>query len=252
MHNPAAETKGLWGGRHIAFPVLPSTNQWVLDHASELLHGDIVTAQNQTCGRGRFGRTWHSGSGLDLCLTVVLFRTAIAESVCAQLTQRTALGVCSALLHAGVKAQVKWPNDIWVNRRKIAGILAESATSSPLIALGIGMNVNSSFTAPAPCEWTAAPTSVAMETGATMDPQVLRELLLPSLHEWLSDSPPRDVPSAWKLLDALTEEPITLQTDGGPVPGIYLGIDEAGRLRLRHPDGREQCFWSGDVSLRRA
>lgn len=123
------------------FPVLPSTNLYMKENAASLRHGDIVVARRQTRGRGRMGRAWFSDEG-GLYFSVFLkpANTAHLENI----TQGLCLAVCRAVEDAGVKALVKWPNDVLANGAKIAGILSEAVIEDGrffALVLGAGVNI---------------------------------------------------------------------------------------------------------------
>ena len=246
------EGGGLFGGRRFRFASLASTNQWALDQAAELNHGDVVTADAQTAGRGRFGRTWVSPAGRALACSVVFDAERLGEALPALLGQVAALAVRTALSSLGVTALLKWPNDVVAQGRKLCGILLEQDDERRRLVLGIGVNVNLAPADLAGVEREPAPSSIMIELGReipvdTACESILRELAT-TVTRVLSDGP-GCVPAAWQRHDALDGRRVALDGPHGRVCGRYLGLNRDGRARLRDDDGRERLFWSGDVTV---
>ena len=115
------------------------------DRARELAdlghpHGSVVVAEEQTAGRGRRGAAWCGVPGRDLMVSVLL--RAPAGAVLSRITLVAALALARSISgHSGLLPQVKWPNDLWLEQKKLAGVLSESC--GPAVVLGIGCNINS-------------------------------------------------------------------------------------------------------------
>lgn len=131
---------------HHHFETLPSTNEWAKKCFIGLSAGTLllVTAEEQSAGKGQFGRQWISPKGVNVYATFAFL--AKEESEPLFFTRLLALSAASALQDIGIKATLKWPNDLLVNGKKIAGILCETAPSQEFLAIaaGIGLNVNMS------------------------------------------------------------------------------------------------------------
>jgi BirA family transcriptional regulator, biotin operon repressor / biotin---[acetyl-CoA-carboxylase] ligase len=130
------------------FPVIDSTNAVALKLLSEFRpkQGTIVWADDQTAGRGQIGRTWHSAPGLNLCISIILYPNIRPQDQFF-LSMAAALAVRDTILHfsPGARTTVKWPNDVYVDDLKIAGILIQNAIQGNKISsciVGIGINVN--------------------------------------------------------------------------------------------------------------
>jgi len=188
-------------------------------------HGTLITADEQTAGRGRQGREWMAAPGAALLMSLVLRDPAEALPLAA------AVAVCEAL---PVKAAIKWPNDIWVERRKVAGILVEARPQEGWAVLGIGVNVRD---AP-PLE------HVTSLEGAVGVAELLERLLL-ALDAWLGRPLP-EVLAAWRSRDALYGEPVRWQNGSGK----GAGIDESGALLVDTGSGRV-ALQAGEVHLLR-
>ncbi len=122
-----------------------STNSYVAVHADELEDMTMVIADSQTAGRGQRGNSWESEQGKNLTFTLLYKPKGIAPCEQFAISEAAALAVADFLADAGVAAQVKWPNDMYVDDRKISGILIEHALMGRNIChsrIGIGLNVN--------------------------------------------------------------------------------------------------------------
>jgi BirA family biotin operon repressor/biotin-[acetyl-CoA-carboxylase] ligase len=193
--------------------------------ASGAPHGTVVTADEQTAGRGRQGREWVAAPGAAL-LTSVVLRHAPAS-----LPLAAAVAVCDAL---PVDAAIKWPNDIWIDRRKVAGILVEARPQEGWAVVGVGVNVHG---APALEHVTSL--------GSVIGTEELLERLLLTLDGWLS-RPLSEVLAAWRSRDALLGETVRWQNGSGK----GAGIDEGGALLVDTDSGRV-ALQAGEVHLLR-
>jgi BirA family biotin operon repressor/biotin-[acetyl-CoA-carboxylase] ligase len=195
-------------------------------------HGTLVTAREQTAGRGRWGRTWVGPPGRALLMSLVV------RELDPLLPLRAGLAVADV---AGEAARVKWPNDVWVQGRKVAGILVEARPQSGWAVLGIGVNVAVDVQAlPEELHTTAGTLGRAPEELE----DALRELLR-ALERRLVE-PAADSVAAVRERDALLGQSVTW--DGGE--GVGAGIDDAGSLLVALDDGRTIPLAAGEVMLR--
>jgi len=193
-------------------------------------HGTLVTAREQSAGRGRQGRTWSAPAGRGLLLSLVLRRWTPLLPLAA------AVAVAE---ESGPAAQIKWPNDVLADERKVAGILVEGRPQEGWMVLGIGLNV-----AVAPHE--LAPELQAIAGTLGRDPGEVEptlERLIAGLERRLAAADPA-VLEAFRARDALAGR--TVSWAGGT--GEAAGIDEAGRLIVRTADG-EAILDAGEVHL---
>jgi len=210
--------------------VTESTN----DRARELAaagapHGTLVTAGEQTAGRGRQGRRWLAPPGRALLLSLVL------RDHDALLPLRAGLAVADL---AGPATRVKWPNDVLLDGGKLAGVLGEARPQEEWAVLGIGVNV-AVEPADLPAELHAATLG---RTPAELEPAL--SALLVHLESRLSE--PADASlAALRERDALLGRPVRW-ADGS---GVGAGIDASGALLVRHADGRLTTLTSGEVHL---
>ena len=206
------------------------------DRARELAaagvpHGALVTAGAQTAGRGRQGRTWAAPPDRALLCSLVL------RAHDALLPLRAGLAVADV---AGPDARVKWPNDVLLGGRKLAGVLVEARPQDGWAVLGIGVNV---AVDPAALPPELRDRAATLGRPAAALEATLAELLA-RLEERLSE-PPDACLAALRDRDALRDRPV--RWTGGA--GTGAGIDDAGALLVRLPDGSVQTLESGEVHL---
>ena len=241
-------------GRRIRFfPNLGSTMDEADRHgAAGVVDGTVVVAETQKASRGRFGRTWVSQPG-NLYFSVVFYPTLMALPL---LSPLAGVAVVRAIAKTtSLRPRIKWPNDVLIDGKKVAGILVESVISGEEVryaVLGIGVNV-----ALDPAELGELSTT-ATSLNATTEREVPREDLLRRLLQELDglylalrkgESPIEE----WRgLLDTLGCR-ITAsggrESPAGIVEGITEGVDELGNLQLRLDDGRLITLTTGDVTL---
>jgi BirA family biotin operon repressor/biotin-[acetyl-CoA-carboxylase] ligase len=208
-------------------------------------HGTLVTAEEQTAGRGRQGRQWVAPPSKALLMSVVLRELGAAQ---AHLPLAAALAACEAseLSVPHIHCTIKWPNDVWLDGRKLAGILVEGRPQEGWAVLGIGLNVATTADE-FPAELRENATSLAVAAHEEGPPAIERVLanLLATLDTRLGDNPDTIVAS-WRERDALSGR--TVRWNGGE--GTAAGIDESGALIVATPSGRVTLD-AGEVHLLR-
>ena len=212
--------------------------------------GFVLAVLEQTRGRGRYDRPWESGAGRDLTFSF-LYRGEQDPARLPSLPMAAALGVSAFLESAGLGPSLKWPNDVRVRRRKIAGILAERATvpGASCIVVGIGLNVNMTRRQAAGIDQAA--TSLHIETGREHDVQHVLDRLLPHLHDWIvawEESGFDGLRAAWLARCDLVGQCIEVKEGDAGVQGILDDFGPDGELLLRLDNGRIKPVWSGDVT----
>jgi BirA family biotin operon repressor/biotin-[acetyl-CoA-carboxylase] ligase len=235
---------------------LPSTNDLARELAEEGAgHGEVVVAERQTAGRGRRGRTWVSPARRNLALSVVL-RPDLPVARASEVTLVAAVAICDALRQAGVDAGIKWPNDVLVRGRKIAGILTELAAETDRVqwvVLGIGVNVNTRAE-DFPEELRGEVTSLLLERGQSAPRALFAAACLTSLEAWLdrhAEEGFEPVRAAWRERSVTLGREVQVRTDGGEITGTAEDIDQGGALLVRTAAGLERLH-SGDVTLLRS
>lgn len=215
-------------------------------------HGGMVIADEQTRGRGRWGRTWFSPPRKNLHLTLTM-KLPDEHPPLGTLSLLVGVALVEALRQRfSVPAFVKWVNDVVADGKKLAGILIERVGSDWAL-IGIGVNVNLAET-DLPDELRATATSLQMVKGAPVDRREVLSALLVSLESWWERWAQGDTESLWQELeqwDWLRGKPVTAHLpDGVTLHGIAVGITPDGGLRLRLSDGTERTLTAGDVTVR--
>jgi BirA family biotin operon repressor/biotin-[acetyl-CoA-carboxylase] ligase len=209
--------------------------------------GTVVVADSQAAGRGRRGRAWVDEPGASLLASIVL-RPRLEPSRLAGLSLAAGVAVAEALMRAtGLAPRLKWPNDVLVDGRKIAGILLESRLtgSGPLTAiLGVGVNLGQRVF---PADLATRATSVRLASGRLVDREVVLAALLDALAEWRRRLEHRGfapVRARWRELSDTLGRTVTV--DG--VTGRAVDIDSDGALVVHDSGGRRYRVVAGDVS----
>lgn len=256
--NPTAVQRHLraavFGHRIFYYPSIGSTNERALALAAAgEPEGGLVVAEEQTEGRGRRDRSWSSRPYLGIYASLIL-RPAIPAPRAPLITFMAAIAAADALNEVpGVKARIKWPNDVTAGGRKIAGVLGEVRGSDPEVremVVGVGVNVHhreDDF----PPELRERATSVRRETGAGCDRAALLARLLEGF-ELRYARALRDGPAAllreWQSLSALQPgDPVRVLGPAGPAQGGFIGIDEEGGLRLSDGGGQTLRVPFGEI-----
>ena len=225
------------GSPHVHHRVTDSTNERAkLLAAAGAPHGTLVTADEQTAGRGRQGRQWVAPAGRALLMSLVLH---VDER-----TPLVPLAAAVAVCHAFPEANgIKWPNDVWVDGRKVAGILIEGRPQDGWAVLGIGLNV-ATEREEFPEELRDVATSLRASGSAVRDPRAALDELLPVLDAWLA-APADAVLNEWRERDALRGKRVSWA--GGS--GVAAGVDEDGSLLVETDDAGVQSLHAGEVHL---
>lgn len=209
--------------------------------------GVVVVAEEQTAGRGRGGRTWTSPPGSSLLMSVLL-RPVVPVERLSSLSLVAGVAVAEALERFGVTPKLKWPNDVWLDGRKVAGVLVNSRVGPDgmTVVLGIGININVD---PADLPLGAASLGVAVEKTVTRD-DVLQAVLtrLNAAYSAFTNSAGRPDLDGWSRRAALVGERV--QVSDGPArhSGEMLGIDGDGALLLRSATGEIVQVIAGDLT----
>lgn len=245
-------------GRQIyLFGEVTSTNAVLRDLArAGAREGTVVLAESQTAARGRLGKSWFSPFGVNLYASV-LFRPAIGPKEASVFSFMASLAVADAIRAAGVPAAIKWPNDILVERRKVAGALAELATSDDrldyvILGVGVNLNVEGKALLEALGEAGHAATSLREAAGKEIDRNAFAARFLNALDEWLGvyraeGSPP--LLRAWRDRDILTGRRVEVREEAATFDGRALGLDPDGHLLVEDSKGRARRVVAGEVRL---
>jgi len=246
----AKDRLGSLGARVVHLESTGSTNDVALDEVRRASAGDaspeglVVLADEQTAGRGRRGHTWHSPPGAGLYVSVVLAPGAArVDPPRATLLTTLAAGVAIAEgieAASGLRVDLKWPNDLYAGRRKLAGILAEGGAGD-LVVLGYGINVQPSAL---PVDLRDRATTLETELGRVVDrTAVLVETLSALARRYgdLLDGRFDAILDAWRLrAPSAIGASVSWTTNAGPASGVTAGIDDRGALLVRTGDRIER------------
>ncbi len=202
-------------------------------------HGTVVTAGEQTEGRGRQGRTWTAPAGKALLYSAVVRPLGGSDAL---LPLAVPLAVCEAAeeLQPGVECRVKWPNDVQVGGRKLAGVLIEARPQDGWAVIGVGLNL-----AIAPEEFPPELRETAISLAATRI-EAATSALNGRLERWLG-AEQKTVLNVWRERDALRGREIAWE-DGS---GVADGIDDRGYLLVVVPSGERIALGAGEIHLTR-
>jgi len=238
-----------WGQPLIRLGVCTSTNEvarWLV--AAGLPEGTTVIAHVQTRGRGRQGRVWSSPAGGLWCSMVL---RPVAQTAWGRLSLAASIATAEAIEQtAGVHAAVRWPNDVLVEGKKVAGILLEGTTDAVIAGVGINANVAVSD----------LPSAVRHHAGSLRELggrpisledlfQALQERFAHWYRRWSSATEPAgdEIVERWSARDVTRGLRVDVHIGRERVEGIAEGIDATGALRLRTDDGTVRVVTAGDI-----
>jgi BirA family biotin operon repressor/biotin-[acetyl-CoA-carboxylase] ligase len=208
-------------------------------------HGTVVVADEQTAGIGRQGHAWHSESGSGLYLSIIL-RLPLTPDALPVLTMALGLGVQQAVEEiCGVRCDIRWPNDLLLNERKLAGILVQTGDQGALIA-GIGINVNQTAF---PEALRTIATSLRMETGREHSKEELLDRVVAACLKQaalLADQGKGHVLRDFEARSTYARGKLVQVDDGTRVfAGVTAGLDDNGFLMVDTPFGMETVMVGG-------
>ena len=235
---------------------IDSTNRAAFELAQDgAYHGELVVAEAQTAGKGRRGRAWASPAGKNLYCSVVL-RPEIPPARAPELTLVAAVALAETLREAGADAGIKWPNDVVIGGKKIAGILTELSADVErvqFVVVGLGVNLNASSD-DFPPEVAEVATSLKVARGSAVPRALFTAALLTRLEQWLDTWAEQGfgpVRQAWKKLSTILGQDVLVRSEQKELRGVAEDIDETGALILR-VDGKVERVLAGDVEQLRA
>lgn len=252
---PILRTK--WMGKTIHhFQTIDSTNseayQLALTGAKE---GEVVIAESQKKGRGRLGRHWFSPPFLNLYLSVIL-RPQIPPQQASIITLMAAVATAEAIeKFSGLKPSIKWPNDILLRSRKVAGLLNEIHSEMDrihFVVLGIGANLNMDGRM-FPKEIRPMVTSLKKEMGRTISRKAFLQTLLEELEEWYGIFLKKGgaaILKAWRDRAQIEGKEVKVTSFGERVVGVAVDVDSDGALILETEEGEKKRIVAGDVEYK--
>jgi len=243
----------LFGKRIHHFFKVDSTNRVALElaHAGEP-EGAVVLAEEQTAGRGRAGRTWHSERAVGIYVTLVL-RPKLAPVQAPLLTMMAGLSAYTAIqAHSGLVVDLKWPNDLLIRGKKVGGILTEMHAEPGqvrFVIVGIGLNVNQEKF---PSELGSVATSLRIESGR---PQSRLELLVRLLREFENDYNRFLTEGSGAVIERFTKvssyaqgKRVRVSNGKDAFTGITAGLGPEGLLQVQRDSGQVTTVIAGDVA----
>lgn len=240
----------------LRFDSLPSTNFEAARRATEgAAEGLCVVAGEQTAGRGRLQRQWASPKGAGLYFSIIL-RPSFEQSAWSLLTLMAAVAVHDSLRDScGLETDIKWPNDVLANDKKLCGILAETVETSRgrAVVVGIGINLTKhSF----PAEFAGIATSVEVAAGQNPELEVVLAALVSSLVSYYQTlkqpGGPEKILREWAARSTYGEgKRIRVVESNATLVGTTRGLESDGALRVETDDGKMRIVRAGDVRLLR-
>jgi BirA family transcriptional regulator, biotin operon repressor / biotin---[acetyl-CoA-carboxylase] ligase len=229
-----------FGTPHRHYRVTDSTNE----RARELGEagapgGTVVTAREQTEGRGRRGRVWTAPEGKALLYSAIL-RPLDHRHLLLPLSVPLAICAAAEALRPGIECAVKWPNDVWLGERKLAGVLVEARPQDGWAVIGVGLNLSIE-----PHEFPANLRRPATSLGNGVTPEQARRELDAQLSTWAYAGEDA-ILAEWRRRDALRGREISW----GDGSGVADGIDDRGNLVVVVPGGGHVSLGAGEVQLR--
>ena len=236
------------------FDSIGSTNNealaWATGGAKDL---SLVIADEQTAGRGRLDRKWFTPKGTALAVSLILRLTPAEKPYLTRVVGLAALAVADALRTRGLNAQIKWPNDVLLNGRKLTGILVESVWSGEdvdCVVVGIGMNVLKEAVPSADLLLFPA-TSLEEVLGSTVQREIVLHDILAGIIALRPHLGSDAFIASWEKVLAFRGEQVQAeQGDGSMLTGKLLGLEPDGSLKLSDETGNSITVRFGDVRLR--
>ena len=247
----------LIGGEIYFFPEIDSTNRKAHDLARQgLREGTVVMADSQSQGRGRMGRLWESPPGLNVYASVIL-RPAIPPSSASQLTLLAGVAAANSLAKAsGMETRIKWPNDIFLHEKKVAGILSEMEAGRSgvrFVILGMGINVGWRKE-DIPQDLRGVATSLLAEGAEGISRTAVAAAVFAELEQeyrfFVEQGFSPRLREEWNRLSWVNGKDVAVNGPEGEIRGRALGLDTDGALLILDGQGETHRFLAGDVSLR--
>ena len=204
--------------------------------ATALEAGAVVLADEQTAGQGRHGHTWHSEPANGIYCSVVLAPAPF-------LTLALGLAAQHAIVEAtGLVCDLRWPNDLLLNGRKVAGILVQLVDSRAIAGLGINVN-HTAF----PPDLAAEATSLRLAAGRSFTREEILLALLPAIDAFTAEPGETILRLFTHASSYACGRRVTVEQPGGPIAGTTAGLDPSGYLRVRQDDGTVTLIVAGGV-----
>lgn len=244
-----------WAGKTcLCFDTLDSTQEYAKKLAKKQnVHGTLITAETQTAGKGRRGRVWQSPKGTTISMSLCLEPKMQTDHV-AGLTLVMALAVAEGIREVtDARPQIKWPNDIVLNGKKICGILTEMIfkENGYVVIIGVGVNVN---TEAFPEEIREIASSIKCETGKEIERETLIASVMKYFEIYYEQYKKTEdlslLKEQYESMLANKGREVNVMDPKAPYKGVAGGINSVGNLLVVREDGTEIEVYSGEVSVR--
>ena len=231
------------GHPHVHHRLTDSTNARARELAlAGVPDGALVTASEQSAGRGRQGRTWSAPPGKALLMSLVIRDLSPRDALLPLAVPVAVAEACDEF--AGRRCGIKWPNDIWIESRKLSGILLEGRPQEGWAVIGIGLNVGTTRDE-FPDDLQETATSIVIESGTDPGTDAVLAAVLAALERRLDDKP-KSILAAWRERDVLLGSRVRWAHGEGEA----VGLDDTGALLVETGDGRV-ALDAGEVHLLR-
>ncbi len=229
--------KEIIGKNLIELDTIDSTNEYSkrLIKEGDVEEGTVILAEFQTKGKGQKDGYWESEKGKNLTFSIILYPAFLAVQKQFYLSMSISLGIIEFLSHLSVESKIKWPNDIYVNKNKIGGILIENSITKNLIAssiIGIGINLNQSeFKSNAP-----NPSSLYLELNKTYDTGEAYKILISYLNKWVSllyNGNYKKIRTRYKRNLYLINEKTSFTDVKGKFEGKIIDVEASGTIIIK-------------------
>lgn len=229
------------GSKVYSLDIVDSTNEFARALIGTAPEGTVVLARQQTCGKGRFGKTWYSPEE-GLWMSVILRPRNMSL-----ITIATGVAVCDALVRCGVFPSIKWPNDILLNGKKIGGILTEIVDSTVIVGIGLNLNMQSF-----PVELSEIASSVYLETKKVLKKKTVYDDVCTQLdyyYAMLEQNRIQELLKKWRYYAAVLGQEVIIEMGDKQMTGTALDINENGALIVNLADGRTEHVIGGTCRL---
>lgn len=232
-----------------------STNDWARQMAEEgAPEGTLALADAQTAGRGRRGRQWSSPDGENVYMSLIL-RPRIRPENAAQLTLVMGLSAAQGIREAlELPVQIKWPNDLVIEGKKICGILTEMSAGQEgirFVIIGIGINVNN---AGFPEELRERATSLKLEKGVDIEKKKIMDVVITAFSrnydEFVKTEDLSGLVEEYNQILANKDRQVKVLDPKAPFEGVARGINTSGELLVERDNGKVTAVYAGEVSIR--
>ena len=230
------------------FDEIDSTNRYLLDCAAAGAAGGLVAvADRQTAGRGRMGRAWQAPAGASLLVSVLLRPTVPVDQWAMLVAPAGLAAVRTVTTLCDLPAQLKWPNDVMVHDKKLAGLLAESNQNA--VVVGMGLNLNWPVL---PDDIAQTATAVSLAGGRVQPRRIVLDSWLRNFEAWLQVVERAPINSATlrfaqRSVSATLGRRVRVETVNGSIEGIADDLAIDGRLVVRTDSGERLSLATGDV-----